>query len=230
MLSHVGIILDGNGRHGRKRGVTDPHAIYGLRARKLDEMFDWCAAFAIPAVTLWYHSTEKLGRPIDQVSGILAPVEEKAQSLVSNPQIHRRRIRVRAIGKLELLPSSTVAALRAAREATAASDGMLLTIAVAYGGREEIVDAVRALLHEEMREGVASADAIEAVSVAGITRRLYIPDAPDPDLIIRTSGEIQLSGFLLWQSTHSEFYFYDVYWPAFRKIDFLPAIRSYRQS
>jgi short-chain Z-isoprenyl diphosphate synthase len=122
-----------------------------------------------------------------------------------------------------------VAALRSAREATANYDGMLVTIAVAYGGREEIVDAVRALLREEIHKGAALADAVEAVSAAGITRHLYMPDGPDPDLIIRTSGEIRLSGFLLWQSAHSEFYFSDVYWPAFRKIDFLRAVRSHQQ-
>ncbi len=229
MPSHVGIILDGNRRHGRKCGVTDPHAIYGLGARKLDEVLDWCSTFAIPAVTLWVVSTENLDRPIDQVSGILAAIEGKVQSLASDPKIHRRKVRVRAIGKLELLPSSTVAAIRSAREATAAYDGMLLTIAVAYGGREEIVDAVRALLHEEMRKGVAFADAIEAISATGITEHLYMPDAPDPDLIIRTSGEVRLSGFLLWQSAHSEFSFSDVYWPAFRKVDFLRAVRAYQQ-
>ena len=229
MPAHVGIILDGNRRHGRKRSITDPYTIYSLGAQKLDEVLDWCGAFAIPAVTLWVLSTENLERPMDQVSGILAALEAKMRSLANDPQIHRRRVRVQAIGKLEMLPGSTVSAIRAAREATAAYDGMLLTIAVAYGGREEIIDAVRALLDGERRKGTNFADAIEAVSAASITRHLYMPDAPDPDLIIRTSGEVRLSGFLLWQSAYSEFYFSDVYWPAFRKIDFLRAIRSYQQ-
>lgn len=227
--AHVGIILDGNRRHGRKRGITDPHAIYTLGARKLDEVLEWCAALAIPAVTLWVLSTENLDRPVDQISGILAAVEAKMWSLASDPQIHQRRVRVQSIGKLDLLPDSTVTAISAAREATAAYDGMRLTIAVAYGGREEIVDAVRALLDRQRRKGVSFADAIETVSATAIARHLYMPDTPDPDLIIRTSGEVRLSGFLLWQSAYSEFYFSDVYWPAFRKIDFLRAIRAYQQ-
>ena len=227
--NHVGLILDGNRRHGRKRGITDPYEVYKLGARKLDEVLEWCAALAIPAVTLWVLSTENLGRPGEQISGILAAIEAKMCSLAIDPQIHQRRVRVQSIGKLDLLPESTVAAIDAARRATASYDGMRLTIAVAYGGREEIVDAVRALLDQERRKGVPFADAIEAVSAPAIARHLYMADIPDPDLIIRTSGEVRLSGFLLWQSAYSEFYFSDVYWPAFRKIDFLRAIRSYQQ-
>ena len=150
-------------------------------------------------------------------------VEAKMRSLADDPQIHRQRVRVQAIGKLKLLPASTLAAIGAAREATAGYNGMILTIAVAYGGREEIADAVQALLYEEMRKGATLADAIERITPAAISRHLYMAGSPDPDLIIRTSGEIRLSGFLLWQSVHSEFYFSDVYWPAFRKIDFLRA-------
>ncbi len=134
-----------------------------------------------------------------------------------------------AIGKLKLLPALTLEAICAAREATASYDGMVLTIAVAYGGREEIADAVQALLYEEMHKGATLADAIEQITPAAISRHLYMAGSPDPDLIIRTSGEIRLSGFLLWQSVHSEFYFSDVYWPAFRKIDFLRAVRAYQQ-
>ena len=229
MPTHIGIILDGNRRYGHQHGFTDPHAIYELGARKLDDVLDWCGELAIPAVTLWVFSTENFDRPAEDVSGILAAIEAKVGSLASDPQIHRRRVRVEAIGKLELLPGSTVAAICAAREATAGYGGMVLTIAVAYGGREEIADAVRALLCEEMRKGATLADAVEQITPAAISRHLYMPGSPDPDLIIRTSGEIRLSGFLLWQSAYSEFYFSDVYWPAFRKIDFLRAVRAYQQ-
>ena len=229
MPTHIGIILDGNRRYGQRHGLTDPHAIYSLGARKLDEVLDWCGQFAIPAVTLWVFSTENFERPTEQVSGILAAIEAKMRSLADDPQIHRQRVRVQAIGKLKLLPASTLAAIGAAREATASYNGMVLTIAVAYGGREEIADAVQALLYEEMRKGATLADAIERITPAAISRHLYMAGSPDPDLIIRTSGEIRLSGFLLWQSVHSEFYFSDVYWPAFRKIDFLRAVRAYQQ-
>ncbi|SKA25287.1 undecaprenyl diphosphate synthase [Enhydrobacter aerosaccus] len=132
---HIGIILDGNRRNGARLGLHDPRQIYDLGARKLDDVLDGCAELAIPAVTLWVFSTDNLERPADQVSGILAATEAKLRALAHDPQIHRQRVRVQAIGKLELLPSSLVAAIRAAREATANYDGMILTIAVAYGKR-----------------------------------------------------------------------------------------------
>lgn len=226
---HIAIILDGNRRHGERRGLTDPATIYAIGASKLDEVLEWCAELGIPAVTLWVLSTDNLNRPADQVSGILAAIEAKMRALAHDPQIHRRRVRIRAVGKLELLPSSAVAAIRAAREATASYDGMILTIVVAYGGRAEIIDAVRELLTEEKRSGGTLDDAIGHVTAEAISRHLYMGETPDPDLIIRTSGEVRLSGFLLWQSAYSEFYFSDVYWPAFRKIDFLRAVRSYQQ-
>ena len=226
---HVGIILDGNRRYGQRRGFTDTAELYALGARKLDDVLDWCGELAIPAVTLWVCSTENLSRPPDEISGILAAVEAKLLSLVDNPQIHRRRVRVKTIGRLELLPERTVAALNAACQATAGYDGMILTIAIAYGGHEEIVDAVRALLDEEAARGLTLREAIDGVTPKAISAHLYAAGVPDPDLIIRTSGEIRLSGFLLWQSAHSEFYFSDVFWPAFRKIDFLRAVRAFQQ-
>jgi short-chain Z-isoprenyl diphosphate synthase len=225
---HIGIILDGNRRHGESYGLRDPRAIYALGAHKLDDVLDWCGEFGVPAVTLWLFSTDNLDRPVEQVSGILAAIEAKVGTLADHPEIHRRRVRVRAIGKLELLPASLVAAIRAACHATATYEGMILTVAVAYGGRDEIVDAVRALLAEQAERGLSAADAIPEVTRESITRHLYTAGSRDPDLIIRTSGEIRLSGFLLWQSAYSEFYFCDVPWPAFRKIDFLRAMRSYQ--
>jgi short-chain Z-isoprenyl diphosphate synthase len=182
----------------------------------------------VPAVTLWVFSTDNMGRPVAQVSGMLAAIETKVRMLVDHPTVHRRRVRVRAIGKLEALPPSLTEALGAASRATSGYDGMLLTIAVGYGGRDEIVDAVRALVAEQAQRGLSIADAVGEITRDGIARHLYMAGSPDPDLIIRTSGEIRLSGFLLWQSAHSEFYFCDVPWPAFRKIDFLRAVRAYQ--
>jgi short-chain Z-isoprenyl diphosphate synthase len=228
---HVGIILDGNRRHARKHGQTDPDQIYALGARKLDDVLEWCGELHIPAVTLWAVSTDNLSRrSAAEVSGILAAVEAKVAALAQDPRIHQQRIRVKAAGRLEMLPTSTAAAIRAAEEATARyDDGLALTIAVAYGGHDEITDAVRALLREAAVEGKALADAIETVTPAAIARHLYMAGQPDPDLIIRTSGESRLSGFLLWQSAYSELYFTDVNWPAFRKIDFLRAVRAFQQ-
>jgi short-chain Z-isoprenyl diphosphate synthase len=135
---------------------------------------------------------------------------------------------VRAIGELALVPASTIAAIQSAEQATRAYDAMELNIAVAYGGREEIVDAVRASLRKMACEGATLSEAIERLTPDAIARHLYTAGLPDPDLIIRTSGEIRLSGFMLSQSAHSEFYFSDVNWPAFRRVDFLRAIRAYQ--
>jgi short-chain Z-isoprenyl diphosphate synthase len=225
---HVGIILDGNRRHARRRGLGDPREIYQYGANKLDDILDWCAELGISAVTLWVFSTENLKRPPAEVSGILAAIEAKLTALAHDPFMHQKRIRVRAIGRLDILPESVVAAIRAAEVATAQYDSTTLTIAAAYGGREEIVDAVCSLLEAQAKQGASLSDVIENMTSDAIARHLYAADLPDPDLIIRTSGEIRLSGFLLWQSVHSEFYFTDVLWPAFRKIDFLRAIRAYQ--
>jgi short-chain Z-isoprenyl diphosphate synthase len=143
--------------------------------------------------------------------------------------VHRRRIRVRAIGRMAMLPEPVVAAITAAERKTADYDGMELNFAVAYGGRQEIVDAVKGLLHHEAAKGADLTGAIDRITPEAITEHLYTAGSPDPDLIIRTSGEIRLSGFLLWQSVHSEFYFTDVLWPAFRKVDFLRAICSFQE-
>ena len=225
---HIGIILDGNRRHAERHGLSDPEEIYALGAGKLDDVLDWCGELDVPAVTLWVFSTDNWTRPSEQVSGILDAVEAKVRTLADHPTIHRRQVRVRAIGKLDLLPPSLVAALHAAGEATAGHRGMILTIAVGYGGRDEIVDAVRSLLAANAARGATVADIIRDITRESIEGHLYTAGSPDPDLIIRTSGEIRLSGFLLWQSAYSEFYFCDVPWPAFRKIDFLRAVRSYQ--
>jgi short-chain Z-isoprenyl diphosphate synthase len=226
---HVGIILDGNRRFGRLSGVLDPLKIYSKGAGKLDELLDWCGELSIPAVTLWVCSTDNLARQPQEVAGILGALEAKLRALVSDPQIHRRRVRVQAIGRLDLLPDSTIEAIRAAERATADYDAMLLSIAVAYGGHEEIADAVREMLTEAMGDGASLSEIIKTVCPERIGRHLYLTGIPEPDLIIRTSGELRLSGFLLWQSAYSEFYFSDVLWPAFRKIDFLRAVRAFQQ-
>jgi short-chain Z-isoprenyl diphosphate synthase len=228
---HIGIILDGNRRYARKYGVSDPQAIYSIGARKLDDVLEWCGELRIPAVTLWAVSTDNLSRrSATEVSGILAAVEAKVAALAQDPRIHQQRVRVKAAGRLEMLPMSTVAVIRAAEEATASyNNGLTLTIAVAYGGHDEITDAVRGLLREAVNEGKALAETIEAITPSAIARHLYMVGLPDPDLIIRTSGENRLSGFLLWQSAYSELYFTDVNWPAFRKIDFMRAVRAFQQ-
>jgi short-chain Z-isoprenyl diphosphate synthase len=226
---HLGIILDGNRRYALERGVPDLREAYALGAEKLDDVLEWCAEIGIRAVSLWVFSTDNFHRPPIEVSGILSAIESKITRLARHPSSHRLGIRVRAVGKLDLLPDSTIAAIRAAEEATAGNRAMDLTFAVAYGGRQEIIDAVQAMLREKNKKGEDLQTIIDGVNEETIAQYLYAPDLPDPDLIIRTSGEIRLSGFLLWQSAYSEFYFCDAHWPAFRKVDFLRAVRAYQE-
>jgi short-chain Z-isoprenyl diphosphate synthase len=225
---HLGIILDGNRRHAQILGITDPGEVYHIGARKLDDVLDWCCELRIPTITLWVFSPDNLRRPLAERSGIFAAIQAKLTALTRDPRIHEARVRVRVIGKLGLIPEAAQAALRAAENATAGYDGMVLNIAVAYGGRQEIVDAVSAFLIDTAGPNVSLPEVIGQLTPETVGRYLYTAGLPDPDLIIRTSGEIRLSGFLLWQSAHSEFYFTDVHWPAFRKLDFLRAIRTYQ--
>ena len=225
---HVGIILDGNRRYARDHGLRDFRRIYEMGAGKLDEVLDWCAALGVGAVTLWVCSTDNLARPAEEVSGILAAIETKMLGLATDHRLHRLGVRVQAIGRVDLLPPSLVDAIERALRATEANRQMTLTIAANYGGREEIADALRSLLRECAAQRLTLDQATEVVTPEAIGRHLYSPSLPDPDLIIRTSGELRLSGFLLWQSVHSEYHFTDVNWPAFRRIDFLRAIRTYQ--
>jgi short-chain Z-isoprenyl diphosphate synthase len=229
MPGHVGIILDGNRRHARALNITDPDAIYNLGADKLQDVLEWCAALGIKTVTLWVLSTDNFKRSPEEMSSILAAIERRMRQLAEEPEIHRRKVKVRASGRLDVLPASVVEAINAAIEATQDYDAMCINIAVAYGGREEIIDAIRKLLIEKEGQGKTLPTIARELTPADIARHLYSADLPEPDLIIRTSGEVRLSGFLLWQSVYSEFYFSDVYWPAFRKIDFLRAVRSFQQ-
>jgi short-chain Z-isoprenyl diphosphate synthase len=226
---HIGLILDGNRRYGQRQRLAAPQDAYTAGANKLDDLLEWCVDLGIPAITLWVLSTDNFRRSPEEVSGIVAAIEAKLTCLATDPQIHHQKIRVRAVGRLELLPASTLAAVRAAEAATRDYKATTLTIAAAYAGRQEITDAVQSLLREQMNQGVDLKGAISLVTQEAIGRHLYAPDIPDPDLIIRTSGEIRLSGFLLWQSVHSKFHFTDVFWPAFRRIDFLRAVRAYQQ-
>lgn len=226
---HIGLILDGNRRFAREHNLPDPLDAYGLGAEKLDALLGWCRELGIPAVTLWVFSTENFRRSAPEVAGVMTAVESKLARLIKDDRVARLGVRFRAVGRLELLPDSTLATIRAAEAATATHQALTLTIAIAYGGREEIADAVRALLRESIKRGDTIEDMIEGVTPEAIGRYLYAPDLPDPDLIIRTSGEVRSSGFLLWQSAYSEFYFCDVHWPAFRRVDFLRAVRAYQQ-
>ena len=229
MPQHVGLILDGNRRHGRANGLSDPQAIYRLGAQKLDDVLSWSAELQIPMLTLWVFSTDNLGRPEAEIGGILGALETKMRELAADPHIARRGVRVAAIGRREILPNALLTAIDAAEQATRGNERMVVTLAVGYGGREEIADAVRSLLARCAEQGLSTAEAAVQVTPEAIRRHLYLAEMPDPDLIIRTSGEARLSGFMLWQSVHSELHFCDVHWPALRRIDYLRAIRSFQR-
>jgi short-chain Z-isoprenyl diphosphate synthase len=226
---HVGLIQDGNRRYAREAGLSEPREGYLLASVKTEEVLTWCAALGIPVVTLWWLSTENLTREPDEVAAILRVIEQKMAEWMQGGFVQQLRIRVRPIGKLELLPASTLQILRGIDSTTQHHDRMLVNVGVGYGGRQEIVDAVRRYLQERFTQRDSPEEILRGLTPEALDKFLYTYDCPDPDLIIRTSGEVRLSGFMLWQSAYSEFYFCDAYWPAFRKIDFLRAIRSYQR-
>src|ERR1700759_4732 len=220
---HVGVMCDGNRRWARSAGLLDVSSGHKKGADKIFELLQWCRETGVEVVTLWLLSTDNLTREEAELGPLLAIIEDTVTGLVDEGW------RGDAVGALDLLPDHTARVLKQAGEATAANPGLLVNVAVGYGGRREIADAVRSLLIEHASKGTTIEDLAEALEVEHIAEHLYTAGQPDPDLVIRTSGEQRLGGFLLWQSTHSEFYFCDAYWPAFRKVDFLRALRSYAE-
>ncbi|MCL2849810.1 MAG: isoprenyl transferase [Micrococcales bacterium] len=220
---HVGVILDGNRRWARSSGVSSARG-HRAGAQKIVEVLGWSEDVGVEVVTLWMLSTDNLARDPSELGPLLAIIEDAVRDLAA-----ARRWRVQPMGSLDLLPAPTVAALEAARAATEDVEGLHVNIAVGYGGRQEITDAVRVVLRQQAAAGTTLADLAEVFDVDHIAEHLYTSGQPDPDLVIRTSGEQRLSGFLLWQSAHSEFYFCEAYWPDFRRVDFLRAVRSYAQ-
>jgi short-chain Z-isoprenyl diphosphate synthase len=225
---HIGLILDGNRRFARRLGLVDVIQGHQRGAAKLEDALGWFEELGIRMVTIWILSTENLSRPPDELDGLLSLIEQRMRAAAVDPKIHRRRVRIRAIGQLDLLPGSLREAIYIAEEATANHEKFFLNVAVGYGGRQEVVDAVKGLLRDWGRGGLGPEQIADRLTADSIGKYLYTYDLPDPDLIIRTSGEERLSGFLLWQSAYSEYYFCDAFWPAFRKIDLLRAIRSYQ--
>ena len=220
---HVGVIMDGNRRWARAIGMED--VVHGHRrgADKIVDLLGWCDDAGVEVVTLFLLSTDNLTRPAEELTPLLRIIEDVAVDLAGPG----RRWHLRAVGALETLPAEMVATLKQAEEDTRDRPGASVNLAVGYGGRREIADAVRSLLAEHAERGTALEDLVETLQVEHIAEHLYTRGQPDPDLIIRTSGEQRLSGFLLWQTANAEFHFTDVYWPDFRRIDFLRALRDY---
>ncbi|NYD57863.1 short-chain Z-isoprenyl diphosphate synthase [Nocardioides marinisabuli] len=218
---HVGVMLDGNRRWARAVGHDTAHG-HRAGAANIEPLLGWCDEVGIEVVTLWLLSTDNLNRPAAELEPLLQIIADAVDSLAV-----QRRWRLHPVGALDLLPTETAERLKAAEEATRDVDGMLVNIAVPYGGRREIADAVRSLLLEHAEKGTSLEELAGIVDVDMIGSHLYTRGQPDPDLVIRTSGEQRLGGFLLWQSARSEFYFCEAYWPEFRRVDFLRAIRAY---
>ncbi|WP_282696967.1 isoprenyl transferase [Streptomyces sp. CC208A] len=218
---HIGVILDGNRRWAKASGGT-PEQGHKAGADKIQELLGWCAETDVEVVTLWMLSTDNLNRPEEQLVPLLAIIEDAVKALASDG-----RWRVHHVGTMDLLPARTQLVLKEAEEGTRTNTGILVNVAVGYGGRQEIADAVRSLLLDHAERGTSFEELAETVSIDLISEHLYTRGQPDPDLVIRTSGEQRLSGFMLWQSAHSEYYFCEVHWPAFRKVDFLRALRDY---
>ncbi len=225
--NHIGIIMDGNRRYARGRNMASPLLGHLKGADKLEEVLNWCEEAGVTVVTVWMFSLDNFKRDPAEVSGLMALFERKFLELVTHPRIHRNQIRVRSLGQTEFLPDSVQNAIRDAEEATRHYTRRVLNVGVAYGGREEILDAFRLFLKDQEAQGRSLGEIAAMLRAEDIEPYLYTSHVPDPDLIIRTSGEIRLSGFLLWQSVYSEFYFCDSDWPDFRKIDFLRALRDY---
>lgn len=226
---HIGIIMDGNRRFARDRGRR--RVLYGHArgAEKLREVLTWCYDIGIPVVTVWSFSLDNFERAAEEVNDLLDLFEDRTRELARHSDVHDNKVRVRYIGKTELLPPGLQEAIAGVEEATSKYDRFQLNIAMAYGGRQEIIEAFRGFLEDRARNGAALPDVIREFDADCLERHLYTSGQPEPDLILRTSGEVRMSGFLLWQSAYSEFYFSDTYWPAFRRIDLYRALRAYSQ-
>ncbi|GAB3622223.1 isoprenyl transferase [Mariniluteicoccus endophyticus] len=219
---HVAVMADGNRRWARMNAPGQPLvAGYRAGADKLVEFVGWCDEAGVQVVTLWVLSTDNLKRAEDsELVPLLAVICDMVDELAE-----QRAVKI--VGALDLLPDETAARLRAAEERAEGRTGLHVNVAVAYGGRHELRDAVRSLLAREAEKGRTLAELAETVEMEDIAAHLYTAGQPDPDLVIRTSGEQRMSGFLIWQSAHSEFYFCEALWPDFRKVDFVRALRSY---
>ncbi|WP_075889000.1 MULTISPECIES: isoprenyl transferase [Actinomyces] len=220
---HVGVILDGNRRWARSIGTTASHG-HRAGAGKIAEFLGWADEVGVGIVTLWMLSTDNLDRDDAELDELFAIIVAAVRSLADEGRWH-----LRIVGDLSLLPEDVTEDLRRAEQDTSAVEGVVVNIAVGYGGRHEIADAVRSLLREACEEGRTLDEVAQSLTDADITDHLYTKGQPDPDLVIRTSGEQRLSGFMIWQSVHTEFYFCEAYWPDFRRVDFLRALRSYAQ-
>jgi tritrans,polycis-undecaprenyl-diphosphate synthase [geranylgeranyl-diphosphate specific] len=223
---HIAIILDGNRRWASEQSLS-PWVGHHFGAGRVEELLDWCIELDVKSITLYAFSTENFQRSVEEVEQIMRIAEERLRKILTDERIHRNRIHVKAIGRMGLLPKNLQQLIYDVEGATKSYDKHFLNVALAYGGRAEIVDAAKKIALE-IERGELKPDAIDEQVFENHLYTAYLPKQ-DPDLIIRTSGEERLSGFLLWQSAYSELFFLDVFWPDFRRIDLLRAVRTYQK-
>ncbi len=224
-LEHIAIILDGN-RRWASENELNPWLGHKKGAETVEQLLDWCEKLGVKFVTLYTFSTENFRRSQEEIEEIMKIAEEKFSKLLTDERIHRDKVHVKVIGRTNLLPDSLQQLIAEVEKTTQDYDNRFLNFAFAYGGRAEIVDAAK-IIAEKVQDGELK---LKDVDESTFEKYLYTAHMPkqEPDLIIRTSGEERLSGFLLWQSAYSELAFLDVYWPDFRLIDLLRAIRTFQ--
>lgn len=220
---HIGVLVDGNRRWAKALGANTATG-HRAGAAKILEFLGWCEEVGVERVTLWLLSTDNLARPEAELGPLLEIIEDVVGRIAGTG-----RYKVHPVGALDVLPTGMTQRLKEHEDATRDVAGLHVNVAIGYGGRREIADAVRSLLQQHAERGTSIEELAEILDVEHIAEHLYTRGQPDPELVIRTSGEQRLSGFLLWQSAHSEFYFCEALWPAFRRVDFFRALRSYAQ-
>ena len=223
---HIGVITDGNRRWATSHDMI-PWEGHHVGADTFKEFLNWCIELNIKAITVYSFSTENFERSTEEVEELMKLFERTLEDVIASKDIHEHRVRVHALGRTTLLPEKVQTLIKKVEEVTKDYDNFYLNIAVAYGGRAEIIDATKQIT-EKVVNGEIKIDDINEEYMAQHLYTSHLPQ-PDPDLIIRTSGESRLSNFLVWQSAYSELFIVDVFWPAFRKIDFMRTIRSYQQ-
>ena len=221
---HISIIMDGNRRYASEQGLGTNFG-HKIGKEKVEEVMDWVLEFGIKYLTVYALSTENIkGREPDELEELYDLYVEGLRNIASDERIHKNKVRVQVAGRMDLLPQRVLDAIELAISKTKEYDQLVFTVCLAYGSREEILDAVRSIALDHAKGEIQ----LDAINEGEISKRLWTGDLPDPDLVIRTSGEERISNFLLWQSAYSELYFTDVFWPSFSKQDLLEAIESYQ--
>ncbi|MEC8073910.1 MAG: polyprenyl diphosphate synthase [Candidatus Thermoplasmatota archaeon] len=222
--NHLAVIMDGNRRYAESVGLL-PHEGHLKGKNTLENLSDWCRSVGIKILTVYAFSLENFNRSEDELEKLMDLFAESFRNAGDDSRVHKNKVRVRALGHRELLPDRVKEAIDYAESKTKNYTNFNYNLAVAYGGRQEIVRSMK-ILGKLIEKNQLKADDIDADLISS---NLYTSDLPDPDLILRTSGEERIINFLLWQLAYSELYFADVFWPDMRKIDFLRAIRSFQQ-